>query len=181
MERRELVQIMVGTALAGPFAEAQHQRDAGPQAHSPYTPRFFDAGQYRMLDELCELLLPADDSGPGAREAGVAGFVDTVLLYADADTQQRWRAGLAAVEAAAQREFGKGFLECDAGQHAAIMNLLAENESNPETELQRFFGALKRAAIEGFGLSEAGKRALGYRGNTAVAGFQGCTHPEHQP
>jgi hypothetical protein len=104
-----------------------------------------------------------------------------LLVYAGEGVRNQWRAGVAAVDDAARREFDKAFVECGHNQQAAIMRLLAENEAAPETELQRFFAVFKRTAVEGFGLSLVGRRALGYRGNTAIRSFPGCTHREHQP
>jgi hypothetical protein len=57
---------------------------------------------------------------------------------------------------------------------------MAANESKPATPLETFFSELKSIAIEAFYLSAAGRQSLGYKGNTAVVNFRGCTHPEHQ-
>lgn len=43
-----------------------------------------------------------------------------------------------------------------------------------------FFVALKQRTIEGYYRSEVGMRIeLGYDGNTYLASFDGCTHPDH--
>jgi gluconate 2-dehydrogenase gamma chain len=181
MERRDLFRVLTATALAGSQAEAQHAHvapKAGAQAAQ--APRFFTAAQHQTVEQLCEMLLPADAMGPGAKQAGVPGFIDTLLVYAGEGVRNQWRAGVAAVDDAARREFDKAFVECGHDQQAAIMRLLAENEAAPETELQCFFAVFKRTAVEGFGLSLVGRRALGYRGNTAIRSFPGCTHREHQ-
>jgi hypothetical protein len=57
---------------------------------------------------------------------------------------------------------------------------MAANETNPVTSLDRFFVAVKELAIEAFYLSAVGKKSLGYKGDTAVSDFPGCTHPEHK-
>lgn len=171
MQRRDVFRILTATALAGRRAVAQHT-DAAP--------RFFTREQYETVDCLCEMLLPADQDGPGGREAGVAGFIDTVLHHADERTRELWRSGLQAVDDAARGEFGRPLLECEPSQQTRIMEAMAENEDRPATALQHFFGLLKRTAIQGFASSDAGRGYFGYRGDTAIADFPGCTHPEHQ-
>jgi len=170
MERRELFRILTVTALAGAPADAQHDAHtkALPASEKAQAPRFFSAVEYKTLEQVCELLLPSDSEGPGAKEAGVAAAIDTILYYADARLKQSWRSGIAAIQMMAN---GKPL--------ASIMDSLAENESTPKTEAERFFGMLKRAAVEAFGASTAGRQFFGYRGDTAIPAFTGCTHPEH--
>jgi hypothetical protein len=58
---------------------------------------------------------------------------------------------------------------------------MARNESNPGNDLEIFFAPLKRLTLEAYALSTVGmKEYLGYKGNSVLAAFPGCTHPEHQ-
>ena len=58
---------------------------------------------------------------------------------------------------------------------------MARNEKAPSTELERWFELLKQMTVEAYVLSDAGMtQYLGYKGNTAIPEFRGCTHPEHQ-
>jgi gluconate 2-dehydrogenase gamma chain len=41
--------------------------------------RFFTAAEARVVSEACERIFPADDSGPGATEAGVVVYIDRQL------------------------------------------------------------------------------------------------------
>ena len=176
MERREIFRIIAAGAVAGSQASAQHRHEApAPVDYATYLPRFWTAAEYEMVDLLCEIIIP------GAREAQVRFFIDTILHYSDPQTRQRWRAGLAAVEAAAQASFGKTFSGCDGSQQEAIVAGMAQHEEAPASDLERFFGSLKRMTVEGYTLSEAGARqGLGYAGDTSLAEFPGCTHLEHQ-
>jgi hypothetical protein len=182
MERRELFRIIAAGAVAGSQASAQHQHETGAAVdYAGYRPRFFTAAEYETLDRLCEIIIPAEDQSPGAHQAQVRFFIDTVLHYSDSQSQQRWRAGLKAVEDAAQAGFGKSFVECEARQQDAIVARMARNEGAPENELERFFGLLKRLTVDGYVLSEVGARqGLGYKGDISLAEFPGCTHPEHK-
>jgi hypothetical protein len=182
MERRELFRILAAGAVTGSQASAQHLHEAGAVVDfAGYKPRFFTAAEYELLDRLCEIIIPADSQSPGAHQAQARFFIDTVLHYSDSQSQQRWRAGLRAVEDAARGSFGKRFVECGGQEQDAIVARMALHEGAPENELERFFGPLKRMTVEGYDLSEVGARqGLGYKGDTSLAEFPGCTHPEHK-
>jgi hypothetical protein len=154
MQRRDLFKILAATAVPANAAE--------------YQPRFFTATQYTLIDALCEVILPADAQSAGAHEAKVAFYLDTVLFHSPAPLQAAWRRGVEAAQAAP-------------GTPAEVVARIAAAESAPSTELERFFGPLKQLTIEAYALSEIGMRQhFGYRGDTAIGEFRGCTHPEHQ-
>src|SRR5881396_2045398 len=153
MERRELFKILAASAAGSP-ASAQHQHGTAAPDLASYQPRFFSASEYEALDHLCEVILPADEQSPGARQAQVRFFIDGMVHFSDAQSQQRWRAGLKAVEEAAQASFGKPFIECGARQQDSIVARMAQNEGAPKSELERFFGPLKRMTVEGYHLSD---------------------------
>jgi hypothetical protein len=108
-------------------------------------------------------------------------YIDTVLHYADSETQARWHTGLAAVEEAARARFGKAFVDCNAGERDQVVAMMARNEKAASTELEKFFPTLKHMTVDAYALSDLGMaQYLGYKGNVAVQEFRGCTHPEHQ-
>lgn len=45
-------------------------------------PLFFTKQEFALVDELTELIIPADDHSPGARAAQVAGYIDFRLSEA---------------------------------------------------------------------------------------------------
>jgi hypothetical protein len=182
MERRAILRVLAAGAVGGSQATAQHQHEAGAAVdYAAYKPRFFTANEYEALDRLCEIVIPADGQSPGAHQAQVRYFIDTILHHSDPQNQQRWRAGLKAVEDEAQSSFGKAFRECSAQQQEAIVARMARHEGDPENELERFFAPLKRMTVEGYSLSDVGARlGFGYKGDTSLTEFPGCTHPEHK-
>ena len=183
MHRRELFRILAAGAVLEMPALAQHDHPAGAAAdpHSTYRPRFFSEPEYRAIDALTDIIIPSDDQSPGAHVAGVAFYIDTVLHYADAPTQAAWRTGMTALEAATQDRFGTPAAWCNRSQYEELIAAMARNESEPATELDRFFVRLKQITIDGYFFSDIGRRDyLGYRGDTVLAEFPGCTHPEHQ-
>jgi hypothetical protein len=57
---------------------------------------------------------------------------------------------------------------------------MAAHETKPSSDLEKFFVQLKLATIDGYYTSEVGiHKDLRYKGNTVLAEFPGCSHPEH--
>ncbi len=182
IDRRDLFKIVGAGLVATGQAATPHEHAAQAAIDiANYHPRFFSESEYRAIDRLADIILPSDEQSPGAHAAGVRYYIDTVPHYSEPATQERWKSGLTAVEASAHAEFNAGFGECTSVQQERIVNAMARNEAAPSTEPERFFSLLKDLALEAYVLSETGmKRYLGYRGNTAVSEFRGCTHPEHR-
>src|SRR5580704_16610967 len=77
--------------------------------------RFFTLAEARMVDAICEVLIPAD-CDPGAKAAGVVHYIDIQLTKAFRKHQQTYRKGLAEVDATSRAKFGRTFVELSAGQ-----------------------------------------------------------------
>ncbi len=175
LDRREIFRIIITAAVTAgvtgsPILAQEHRHAAtvgGELDIAAYKPRALSEAQYKTLDALSEILLPAGDDGPGAQEAGVAYYLDTVLHYGGEAQRESWRRGLDSAAASGP------------DLEATIVRW-SKNEMSPQTEDEKFFMAFKNAAIGAFYLSAAGRKCTGYRGDTAIASFSGCTHKEHQ-
>src|SRR5438093_12990171 len=126
VSRREVV-AATAAALATPLVSLGAARAAaGP---SELAPRFLTASEFALLDELTELIIPADEHSPGARAAAVAGYIDGRLAESlEPDWQARWRSGLPAVEALSRELNGKAFLEATPDQRVAVLTRMAAGE-----------------------------------------------------
>jgi hypothetical protein len=142
MERRELLTILSVAAVAAPA-----RIDI-----ANYKPRFFTKDESALVDRLTDLLIPNDGS-PGARDAGVKYFLDTVLFRGDDSLRRQWRDGLAAIGIKPGED------------DAALMNRFAH---------QPFFRPFKLLTVDAFAMSSAGQEFFGYKGNTAIDEFPGC-------
>jgi len=172
LDRRDLLKLM-GYVLAIDPLHAQH--NSVWRAPDDYKPRFFTSMEYELTTQLCELIIPSDSESPGAAEAGVPWFIDTVLLYADAKRQNVWRSGLVAVDAVAERLRAAPFLRCSPADRVELLEYMARQEDAPTTGEQHFFKELKAVAIQAFCLSDVGMRDyLHYRGNVVLSQFPGC-------
>src|SRR5215469_16059074 len=87
ISRRNILKSLTASAVAGSVlrvipleaAEYAHHIIAMEQTDGRsgvYTPKFFDAHQYKTLQSLCETILPADKDSGGAIEAGAPEFID---------------------------------------------------------------------------------------------------------
>jgi hypothetical protein len=142
--------------------------------------RFLSAAEMALLDELTELIIPADEHSGGARAAKVASYVDGRLAEYDPtipdlrDARERWKAGLAAIEALSREATGKGFLEAAPEERVAVLERLAAKETDPQTTGERFFGELKSWTARGYYSSRIGLHdELEYKGNTLLVEFSG--------
>ena len=181
MERRELFKFFIAGAAAAREIKAQHQHPglSTPIDFAAYQPRFYNPREYAALLRLCDILIPHDHQSPAASEAGVGFYLDTLLLYQTPDAQQVWRNGLKLVDEAAHSRFTKPLVDCSSKEQELLMESMARNETNPQTDLEKFFVTLKNGAVEAYVLSDAGMREyLGYKGDAMLAEFPGCRdHP----
>jgi gluconate 2-dehydrogenase gamma chain len=63
-------------AVAGCAKEADKAPDPSALALPAYKPTFFSAAEWAFIQAACETLIPADDIGPSAAQAGVPEFID---------------------------------------------------------------------------------------------------------
>ena len=173
LSRRDAIKLGAAATLAAsvdvPDAFAA-QSSAGP-APAP----FFTRDELALVDELSEMIIPADDHAPGARAAKVAGYIDGRLAEAFEERERTtWREGLQLVDRLSKQVNGRSFLQSSAGQRLALLQRIAEHESKPETPEARFFVELKSRVVHAYYTSEIGiRQELEYRGNTYQAEFSG--------
>jgi len=137
--------------------------------------KFFTEPEYALVDELSEILIPADDHSPGARAAAVANFIDAYLAEAFDDTSRTaWRTGLAGVDTLAQSLHGQPFMKLPADQRVDVVTKMAANERTPGTDAEKFFHELKRAVVGAYYSSDIGiHKEMEYKGNTILEEYAG--------
>jgi len=142
-----------------------------------YTPVFFTPDQARIVTEVAEIIIPKTDT-PGAKDAGVPGFIDTMLkdCYKKED-QDRFLAGLTAFEEEAKKAYGDSFIYCTPEQQVEFVKktheaALKEMKENKEAK-RPFILMAKELTLLGFFTSEPGAtQVLQY---IAVPGsYKGC-------
>ncbi len=180
MERR-LVLKLIAAGFAAPGLDAGSSLvSLAPLQAAASQPQFFTASEFAAVDRLSDLIIPTDEQSGGASAAKVSTYIDVMLSEASSSAQTEWRQGLQAVDAECNKRFENPFNGLTPDQQGGMLNAMAQNEGNPATAIQRFFAPLKRMTIDGYYTSKIGIHDdLRYVGNTAVAEFQGCTHPKH--
>jgi hypothetical protein len=151
------------------------------QAAAALAPRFFTPAELSLLDELCEMILPADEHSPGARAAKVAAYVDERLAERDpaipdyADERRRFRDGLKGIDQLAVEMHGKPFMDMPPDERFLVLKRAAAAESDEEAMSVSFFRTLKRWTVHAYYTSEIGLlKEMEYKGNTFLPEFVGA-------
>lgn len=186
--RRDLFRILAATTAALPaLASGQESKEvegqpghlhAGPaiKVPVPSQPTFFQPAEFHMVEMLSERIIPRSDT-PGAKDAGVALLIDKAIVAAP-PLGPTFREGLADLNALAADSYGSNFVSLTEDQQ---IHLLTPLSLEADSSLGRFFALVKDMTIDAYYQTEAGlKTELGWHGNTYLASFPGCDHPEHQ-
>jgi gluconate 2-dehydrogenase gamma chain len=210
IERRDILRFIGIASVAATFpgfskwafacAQNHEHAAAGTMAQGapgPYKPLFFSPQQYSMIEHLAEMIIPTDDS-PGAKEAGVAEFIDFVVanrvpvsarrdvrstedaIQMGTEAQISFVSGLDWINARSQSEFGHEFMECGPEQQQNLLEELAyKAKFKPTTESGReFFRFMRDYTVVGYYTSKIGLESLGYPGLRLFwPAMPGCTHP----
>ena len=80
-----------------------------------------------ILDALVARLIPSDESGPGAREARAARYIDRALGGALASSREVYRAGLSAMDVYSQRSKGGPFASLRESDQDAVLSDMERN------------------------------------------------------
>lgn len=188
ISRRTALKILgVGVGVASaPSVFAQHPHPhTGVEMVSPMDAAesqlfFFTPAEMTSISLMSDLIIPADEQSPGAKEAGVPAFIDLMVSESSVETKNLWRNGLAAIDELSKKEFGNTFGTLTSEQQVAVLKLISRNEYRPRKIEERFFVAIKGLTVDGYYTSELGiHQELRYKGNAYLKDFTGCTHPEH--
>ncbi|WP_063639334.1 gluconate 2-dehydrogenase subunit 3 family protein [Achromobacter insolitus] len=165
-------------ALAVSATPAMAQGSASPPqtpAAAPAPLRFFNAQEAALMDAIASRLIPADELGPGAKEAGVTFFLDGQLagawgagdhLYRQGPFQagtpeqgyqlsftpaEMYRRGLAAFDDAVRKKEGKPYDQLAPDVQDAWLASMQKGELDFDPlPAEVFFQALLEGTMEGF-------------------------------
>ncbi len=195
-----------GAALAAPLAALSGSSpvtasEVAPQTPTPavndYPPNFFTPAEWAFLNAACARLIPHDDNGPGAVEAGVPQYIDRQMATPWADggiwymqgpfieakpefgyqsaltPKQQFRLGIKAVNEAVQAATGKNFSDLPPSDQDEWLKKIEKGEvKSPDLSLKTFFTSfLLKTVLEGFFGDPL------YGGNKDMAGWKLIGHP----
>jgi hypothetical protein len=176
LSRREAIKLGASATLAVSLGvSGACGRQPGAAAGSRTAGGFFTASEVVLVDELSELIIPADDHSPGARAAKVASFIDGQLAEAwDEKDRATWRDGLTLVDRISQETAARPFMQATADQRTAVLTRMARNEGKPQKPEELFFVELKARVVHAYYSSEIGiKQDMDYAGNVFLQEFAG--------
>jgi len=172
LTRRELLKAAGAAAAALPLAGGDVLAAAVAAGAAPL---FFTRDQLAMVDELAEMIIPADEHSQGARAAGCAAYIDSRLADSvDPEPRQQWLDGLARVDAIAQERKGAPFMQLSPDDRLVVVTLLSADEENRTSSDGRFFRELKGRVAHAYYTSKIGLHDdLEYKGNTMQDEYSG--------
>jgi hypothetical protein len=177
--RRDAMKLAAGAAVAARAGSLEAMTQAAAPAVT--APRFFTAPELSLLDELTEMIIPADDHSPGARAAKVAAYVDERMAERDpaipdyANERRLFKEGLAAVDELSLEMNGRPFLEAAPEKRLEVLTRLAAFEGNEDAPDAPFFHRLKRWTVHAYYTSEIGlQKEIEYKGNRRLREFVGA-------
>ena len=176
LSRRDVLQRLaaaIAAATAFDVLDAQAAHHAVAQASTAagrYVPKALSAHELATLERLTDLIIPADHK-PGALQAGVAAWIDTLLDVNDG-LKAKYAAGLAWIDEALVKAGAKDFVSATPAQQTALLDVIAFRKNRtPENEPGvDFFVLLRRMTADGFYTSVVGMRDV-YMGNSPQATF----------
>lgn len=162
--RRDVFRIAAAAAAA-----------AVPVSAQEVAPVFFTPAEFRMLDELSEIIIPADEHSPGARAAKCAAYIDKTLAESLEDKpRDEFREGLAVVDKLSNELHHASFLDSTPEQRVAVVTRMARAEKDPKKPEELFFIRLKGRTAHAYYTSEIGiHQEIGYKGNVLLNQFEG--------
>jgi gluconate 2-dehydrogenase gamma chain len=150
---------------------AHHAAQEASRGAGGYAPKALSAREFATLDRLTDLILPADGDKPGAKQAGVAAWIDTMLAVSE-PLKARYAAGLAWIDAAMVQRGATDFVSAEPAGQAALLDAIAyRRNGTPENRTGvDFFVLLRRMTCDGFYTSAVGMRDV-YVGSMPQARF----------
>ena len=174
--RREALKgLAAAFATAGAIDELAaaglHASMAQVTAVGPYTPKALDPHAFQTLLALTDFIIPVENNRPGAVQAGVPGWIDSLLAVND-DLRTRFVDGLDWIDRTMQQRQGRPFIDAVFAEQTRLLDDIAF-ERNRSAALDPgidFFILLRRMTVDGFYTSPIGQRDI-YPGNTARTAF----------
>jgi len=158
VSRRTLIQSAAFVPLAALVSSAQPAQQTPQAALTP--------SQMKILVAFIDRLIPNDELGPGAVEAGAQIYIDRVLAGPNANEKASFIQGLEAVDEYAKRVHGAPLAELSTDKRDQVLNEMVDTP---------FFSRARRLTLEGMFSDPY------YGGNKNFAGWDLIRYPGPRP
>src|SRR5579872_6304512 len=139
VSRRAVIQSAAFVPLAALTLSAQQPAEKGA----------LTTGQMKTLEAFIDRLIPTDELGPGAVEAGAQIYIDRVLAGPNANEKAQFLEGLEAVNAYAQRTQGASLSGLPAEKRDLVLKAIDEATAEGLPQGRQFFNRARRLTLEG--------------------------------
>jgi hypothetical protein len=179
--RRELLQALLGAAVALPALAADHplrrhaeNGEALDQAEkkaraADWKPEFLDRHQFATLQSLADRIVP------GSTRAKVSEFVDQLLVVDSPENQRKFLGALGAFDGQALQRASRPWVQLAESDQVAILTEASTLDTG--TGLRDQFDLLKGWIAGAYYSSEIGMKELGWTGMSLFQSYPGCEHP----
>lgn len=168
-------------------AQQVHHAARNSTADGVYDPTFLKPHEYRTVGRLAELIVPADERGGSALDAGAPQFID--VLCSENETLGRiYTGGLGWLDSWMRKQHDTTFVDATEQQQTALLDALvaAEREMKEASEDEferysevdsefapgiRFFDWVRKMSVDAYYSSEIGIKDMGYKGNGAYSEY----------
>lgn len=136
---------------------------------------FLTKRQYELLEEISELIIPADAHSGGAKAARVAEYI-AVKVASSIDPVERgsWQDDLDWLDELSGIRYGKRVIDLSPAQKQAFMQSISRNEAKPTKPEEFAFGTIKWEVAATYYTSKIGVLDdLKYEGNVFIDEFVG--------
>lgn len=204
--RREVIRALaLGLTAAGggvmdaDAAQHVHQETAAQKAKGPYKVKEFQPHEFKTIQRLAVIIVPADDVSGSAIDAGAPEFIDT-LASQNVKLAEIFHGGLAWLDAEMRQRYEKSFLEAAEKQQLEMLDILVaadrEEAARKSEELVyrrsndyrqfsnytvkrpsplgpgiTFFDWIRKMTVDAFYTSPIGIKDLDYRGNKGMTKY----------
>jgi gluconate 2-dehydrogenase gamma chain len=174
LSRRELIAGAAFVPLAALTGAGQAAAQSATQVASAATSAL-TAPQMKILEAFVERLIPKDELGPSAAEAGAQIYIDRALAGPNAGEKASFVEGLAAMDAFAKTSQGAAFADLAPEKRDAVITAFENGTAAGFANARQFFGRARRLTLEGmFGDPY-------YGGNKNFAGWDLIRYPGPRP
>jgi hypothetical protein len=176
--RQALRSIAASVTLGGMSIEAaqhvhQHAAEAKKKTAGVYKPKVFNAGEYKTIAKLAEIIIPADEVSGSAVEAGAPEFIDVIANH-NSEIATIMLGGLNWLDRQMERKYKVTFIDATPQQQTDMLNVIAYRKNAPDGNAVgvRFFDWMRRLTADAFYTSPIGVKDIGYVGNKGMTVFQ---------